>query len=154
MKSLLKRESWLVVLLLSACYAAAALGAEAPAAATNAIPKSVFARDPAGRDPFEPNREDVPWGGDKPVQTRNVCDTIRITGVVGSGAARLVTVQGVPMRTGEKTELKGMDGQRLEWKVVEILEKEVVMQTGGTVCTIPIQSRVLPPVTGSESKGK
>lgn len=119
--------------------------------ATNAIPKSIFVKDPAGRDPFDPNA-----GGAQPVPVPsafNICDTIRITGIAGSGTNLMASVQGVPLRGGETAKIKGTDGVVREWEVKEIREDDVLMQTGSTVCTVVIQKRAPLSITGPE-KGK
>ncbi len=124
----------------------AAPGTARAAGAVNTIPKSVFAIDPNGRNPFNPKASSPAQRSavaDVPVPVVSPEETIQFKGVTGTGTNRVALISNVPMRAGEKTSIRGSDGVVREWELVEILNDEVVLKLGAETYRKKIADRFL-----------
>ncbi len=96
------------------------------------FPKSVFVHnDPAGKDPFFPNRQrgvTVVVNTNTPTPVLNA-GLLKLTGIAG-GAKPIATINGRTFSAGEEQDVK-IPGGTAKIRVVEIKEKSVIVEIEG-----------------------
>ena len=129
----LLRVGWLTFI------SAAVMVCGARAAETNKValnptfPKSTFAHDdPAGKDPFFPNRNRgvaVTVNTNKPVPTINT-GALFLKGFAGTAERRIALINNQTFAKGEEGEVKLGSG-KIKVRVVEIKDKSVIIEIEG-----------------------
>jgi hypothetical protein len=127
------RIDWLafVVMFVTVCTTNAA---ETNRTATRAVfPKSVFVHnDPAGKDPFFPNRRHgttMVIDTNKPIPTVNT-DALFLKGFTGTADRRIALINNQTFAKGEEGEVKLGSG-KVKIRVVEIKDKSVIIEIEG-----------------------
>ena len=127
------RVGWLTLLAMVAMVCtinAAETNKTAPRAV---FPKSVFVHDdPAGKDPFFPNRQrgtTVVVNTNKATPTLNT-DALFLKGFTGTGDKRIALINNQTFAKGEEGEVKLGSG-KIKIRVVEMKDKSVIIEIEG-----------------------